>query len=85
MIPYSQFLEKLPIKWQTRINQLDWKLIKFNQVVDVRFQDGSLIKFQYAYMDGSNDKELLVLTEHCGYYVFPYSMLVGYGHYNMGD
>lgn len=41
-------------------------------VVLVDFEDGSSVRFNYAfYAINAEHEELAVFTEHCGYYVFP--------------
>jgi hypothetical protein len=43
-----------------------------HQSVIIRFPDGSLVLFRYAFaLRDEVSKEVAVFTEHCGYHVFP--------------
>jgi len=43
-----------------------------NQSVRLRFSDGSAAEFRYAfYFEDHESEEVAVLTEHCGYHIFP--------------
>jgi hypothetical protein len=44
---------------------------EFNGKVKLKWEDGSKAKFKYAFCVVDDErKELLVLTEHCGYHLF---------------
>lgn len=44
---------------------------EFNGTVTLEWEDGSAAFFRYAFLVEDKDrKEILVLTEHCGYHVF---------------
>lgn len=44
----------------------------FRQVVNIRFPDGSNVRFKHAFalLDESRS-EVAVFTEHCGYHAYP--------------
>jgi hypothetical protein len=46
--------------------------------VTVKSEDGCTLKFKYAKMLQSSE-EMLVLTEHFGYHIFPIDMLESWG------
>ncbi|MCP4350641.1 MAG: hypothetical protein GY795_34670 [Desulfobacterales bacterium] len=74
--------ERLPHHWQQWVEKYakessdgKWNRLgtnDFNGFVKIRFPDGSLVLFEYAfYAINEEKKELAVFTEHCGYHVFP--------------
>ena len=82
------WLDYLPEYWQQRVRQLALQQSggKYdtlgasafsNQHVIITFPDGSSAHFRHAfYLREEARNEVLVLTEHCGYHVFPLEGLV---------
>ena len=78
----NSFQKKLPSHWCEWIRRYALKISDgkyddlgaqvFRGNVRLSFQDGSYCFFENAFfLDDEERNELLVVTEHCGYHVFP--------------
>ena len=78
-----RWLQYLPEHWKQRVRELALQQSEgrfqslgatafTNQTVGVRFPDGSDARFRNAFfLIDKTSEEALVLTEHCGYHIFP--------------
>ena len=69
-------LNKLNKKWwkllyECGIAELNCGIFPTDESVKITFADGSICRFNYAiYVKDEKTGEILVLTEHCGYFIF---------------
>jgi hypothetical protein len=74
--------KSLPEHWRKRVTDLalknsngqfqDLSATTFRRSVGLNFPDGSAATFEHAfYLVDDERQELLLLSEHCGYHVFP--------------
>jgi hypothetical protein len=74
--------KSLPKHWQRRVTDLalknsngqyqDLSASAFRGLVRLRFPDGSTASFEHAFFLVDDERqELLLLSEHCGYHIFP--------------
>lgn len=75
----EDFLKALPEWAQDHVNK-NHKSVHgfFKDVLNIVFEDGSHVTFMDAgWFFGPDKKSIAVLTEHCGYHVFPWYGKVG--------
>ncbi len=75
--------EDLPERWKTKIetylkskgetnrNKLLCDDFSINEIVEIKFEDGSYAEFRYPLVIKAPEySEIGVFTEHCGYHIF---------------
>ena len=71
-----RWLNDLPVRWRRRlqatIGERSPGATDFGHRTTIRFEDGSEVSFLGTLVIGEEGEgEVAVLTEHCGYHVFP--------------